>query len=404
MKDITPKKLKPKQKRSYSAASEAKAMGKHTGIKKLANGRFRARYFRGYDSATGKRVYPARTFDTEREARDWLASEWGAKGSSLVHGRGITVALYLDHWINTKAGIRGITRRSYKMAARKYIKPALGNIKLARLSAVQIESWQTELLKTLAPGTVQFARVVLHGALSSAYRKSIIRTNVIDATDGPAKAGIPKARIYPVTVEQALAIDALSDTVKYGVAFRIMLTCGLRPEEVIGLRWSDLELSAGRGHLRVRKVIQYVPGAAWEWGEPKTASGERSIVFPGSLATRLLEHRKAQLEAKLRTGGYWQENDLVICKPNGEPLRGSVLCYHFKKMLRQGGLPTEIRPYDLRHFFVTSSLAAEVDAKTVSREAGHSQVSFTLQRYGHVLPEMHEAACDKRERLLRNRK
>jgi integrase len=163
-------------------------------------------------------------------------------------------------------------------------------------------------------------------------------------------------------------------------------------------------LSANRGKLQVRRVIQHVPGKTWEWAEPKTANGERVIVFPGTLAAKITEHRKAQLEMKLRARSYWKDNDLVMCKPNGAPLRTSLLCHRFKKMLIRGGLPTEIRPYDLRHFFVTSSLAAEVDAKTVSREAGHSQVSFTLQRYGHVLPEMHEAACDKRERLLRNRK
>jgi len=379
-------------------------MGKHTGIKKLPNGRFRARYFRGYDSATGKRIYPARTFDTEREARDWLAAEWGAKGSSLVHGRSVTVGAYIDHWINTKPGIRGITKRSYKLVAKNYIKPMLGNIKLSRLSAVQVESWQSELLKTLAPATVAYARVILHGALKSAFRKTIIRTNVVNATDGPTKPGMPKAKLYPITIEQAVQIESLCDEGKYGIAFRLMLTCGLRPEEVMGLRWSDIELSASRGKLQVRRVIQYVSSGKWEWQEPKTASGERVIVFPGTFAARLTEHRKAQLEAKLRSGSCWRDNDLVLCKSDGEPFRGSVLCYHFKKLLKRGGLPMEIRPYDLRHFFVTSSLAADVDAKTVSREAGHSHVSFTLQRYGHVLPEMHEAACDKRERLLKNRK
>lgn len=379
-------------------------MAKHTGIKKLQNGRFRARYFRGYDSKTGKRVYPARTFDTEREARDWLASEWGAKGSQLVHGRGVAVAAYMEHWIDTKPGLREISRRTYRQVFNNYIKPTLGNIKLSRLSALQIESWQAELLKQFAPSTVGVARTILYGALQSALRKSIVRSNAVAATDGPSKKGMPKPQMYPVTVEQALQIDGLCGTEKYGLAFRLLLICGLRPEELIGLRWSDLELLGSRGKLQVRRVIQHVPGGGWKWEEPKTTSGERVVVFPGDLAKSLSEHRKAQLEAKLRAGACWQENDLVMCKPNGAPLRHSLLWTRFKKMLKAGGLPSAIKPYDMRHFFVTSSLAADVDAKTVSREAGHSQVSFTLQRYGHVLPEMHETACDKRERLLKRRK
>lgn len=376
---------------------------KHTGIKKLPNGRFRARYFRGYDSASGKRIYPARTFDTEREARDWLASEWAAKGSLEVHGRGVTVEAYMVHWIATKPGLRAISRRMYGQTFQRYIKRSLGNVKISRLSPIQIETWQTELLKRLAPSTVSVARAIFHGALQSAQRKGIVRGNVIDATDGPMKAGTPKAKLYPLTVDQAVQIDKLCEHEKYGLAFRLMIYCGLRPEEVVGLRWSDLDLTASRGRLEVKRVIQYQPGGTWEWDEPKTKSGERVIAYPSALVVKLAEHRRAQLESKLRAGAYWQEHDLVFCKPDGAPLRRSLLWHRFKEMLKAGKLPKEIRPYDLRHFFVTSSLQADVDAKTVSREAGHSQVSFTLQRYGHVLPEMHDAACDKREGLLKKR-
>lgn len=62
--------------------------------------------------------------------------------------------------------------------------------------------------------------------------------------------------------------------------------------------------------------------------------------------------------------------------------------------------PTHI---EVRHSFVTFSLLAGVDIKTVSQEAGHASVAFTLDHYGHVLKEMHEAASDKREQLLKSR-
>ena len=52
---------------------------------------------------------------------------------------------------------------------------------------------------------------------------------------------------------------------------------------------------------------------------------------------------------------------------------------------------------------MTFSLVAGVAAKTVSQEAGHASVAFTLDHYGHVLKEMHEAASDKREGLFKSR-
>jgi len=76
----------------------------------------------------------------------------------------------------------------------------------------------------------------------------------------------------------------------------------------------------------------------------------------------------------------------------------------FKVTAKRAGLPTSVRLYDLRHSFVTISRLAGVDPKTVvSREAGNASVAFTLDHYGHVLKEMHEAASDKREQLLRGR-
>lgn len=87
----------------------------------------------------------------------------------------------------------------------------------------------------------------------------------------------------------------------------------------------------------------------------------------------------------------------------GTPIRLCALQHEFRIVANRAGLPATVRPYDLRHSFVTFSLVAGVDPKTVSREAGHSTVAFTLDHYGHVLQEMHETASDKREQLLKGR-
>jgi len=150
-------------------------------------------------------------------------------------------------------------------------------------------------------------------------------------------------------------------------------------------------------------VIHTLRGGGWRWLEPKSKNGVRSIVFPGELAGKLAEYRKRQLEQKLRVGQCWKNNDLVFCTSLGSPIRPCVLENKFKAILKQAGLPNSIRLYDLRHSFVTFSLLAGVDPKTVSHEAGHATVGFTLDHYGHVLKEMHEGASGKREQLLNSR-
>jgi site-specific recombinase XerD len=105
----------------------------------------------------------------------------------------------------------------------------------------------------------------------------------------------------------------------------------------------------------------------------------------------------------MRGGQNWKSNELVFCSSIGTPIKLCALEQEFKATLKRAGLPGTLRLYDLRHSFVTFSLVAGVDAKTVSYEAGHSDVGFTLQVYGSVLNEMRETASDKREELFKSR-
>jgi integrase len=375
---------------------------KRTGVQKLQNGRFKARYFSGYDSATGKRVYPSRTFDRASDAHDWLCEERSARVSRSVEGRGLTVGAYLDHWLSTRLGLRENSRDSYRAVIEAQIKPSLGHLKLNRLAATHVETWQSELLRRVSSTTVSFARSVLYGALESARKKNMVRSNVVAATESPKKSKVTR---YPLSIDDALRFAAAChEGRRLGPLFEIMLTCGLRPEEAIGLQWAAIELSPERCVVRVERVIHHLKKGGWRWHQPKTLNSERAVVFHGELATRLLDHRKAQLEKKLKAGQNWQDNDLVFSDSLGAPIQYHAMRYHFKETLRRANLPMTIKPYDLRHFFVTSSLVAGVDAKTVSREAGHHKVAFTLDVYGHVLDETHEAAASMRAALLKSRR
>jgi integrase len=250
----------------------------------------------------------------------------------------------------------------------------------------------------------QFAEVVRRVvreelALKKAVRLGLIPANPVMSTDGPKR---PKPVRYPLTVEEALRFAAVCEPSRFGLFFLLSLASGLRPEECIGLRWPDLELGE-RGVVHVRRVIHALRGGGWRWHEPKTKNGARSVVFPGELAAKLREHRRRQLEQKLMAGPSWQNNDLVFCTSLGTPILTCALHHEFKTVAKRAGLPEAVSLYDLRHTFVTLSLVAGVDAKTVSQEAGHASVAFTLDHYGYVLKEMHEAASDKREQLLKER-
>lgn len=402
MNEKSPKTLQGKNGRPYSFPPEGGTMAKQPrGVKKLANGRYRARYFAGYNKA-GKRVYPARTFDLQSEALDWLAEERPSR-SGGANGYGLTVAVFLDQWLAMKHNLRSNSVRTYRCAIDKYIKPGLGSIRLRRLEAAQIDAWQGQLLKQkLAKATINGARSILFSACEKAVRMELLKRNPVTGTDGVGQGKAKPAR--HLSIDEAQQLISACDYVRFGVLFELTIRTGLRPEEVIGLTWGDLDLSGARGSLHVHRVVHHPEGGGWCWQEPKSESGKRTVLFPADLASRLTEHRRKQLEEKMKAGPSWQNNDLVFANHVGNPIRYCILRKHFKNLLAHAELPAEIVTHKLRHFFVTSGLASGVDLKTVSREVGHSKPSFTADHYGDVVPEMFEGACDKREQLLKRKR
>ena len=91
----------------------------------------------------------------------------------------------------------------------------------------------------------------------------------------------------------------------------------------------------------------------------------------------------------------------MFATPLGTPVDiANLRVRHFKPIIKRAELAENFTLYSLRHSFVTLSLLAGVEPKTVSEEAGHSSVSFTLDVYAHVLPSMKQNAAEKFEKLL----
>jgi integrase len=79
----------------------------------------------------------------------------------------------------------------------------------------------------------------------------------------------------------------------------------------------------------------------------------------------------------------WNAGDLVFCSEIGRPLNPKTIRDQFDSMLRKAELP-DIRFHDLRHTYAALSIAAGVDIFTLSRRMGHSTISVTADRYGHL--------------------
>jgi integrase len=177
----------------------------------------------------------------------------------------------------------------------------------------------------------------------------------------------------------------------------------MRRGEVLGLRWSDIDL-AGRRLTITRTLIttdverKGSPGMAW--GTPKTAKGRRQVALDDATVGALRAHRARQLEERLALGAGYNDQDLVVSATDGGPLHPKRLSYYFERQIKGLALP-RIRLHDLRHTHATLALRAGVHPRVVQERFGHANVSITLDTYSHVDLDMQAAAAARVAALIR---
>jgi integrase len=161
----------------------------------------------------------------------------------------------------------------------------------------------------------------------------------------------------------------------------------MRRGEVLGLRWSAVDLDAGVA--RVVVTLQKPRGGEVQYVAPKTDRSRRTISLPPSVVARLRQHRKDQAERRLLLGAAWSDTGLVCDRGDGEHLDPDGLSNAFSRYAVAAKVPGT-RLHDLRHAFATTLLAVGVHPKVVSEALGHASVAFTMDTYQHVLPTMGE--------------
>ncbi len=171
---------------------------------------------------------------------------------------------------------------------------------------------------------------------------------------------------------------------------------GMRRGEVLGLRWSDVDLAAAR--LSIQQTLLSV---AYEvvLSEPKTVKGRRSIALDAETVTALRDHRKRQLEERMAAGEAWEGSDAVFTDELGRPIHPDRFTILFVRLVESSGVE-RLTPHGLRHTHATVALQANRNPKVVSERLGHANVSITLDTYSHVTPAIEQDLADTVARLV----
>src|SRR6185312_16168306 len=334
------------------------------------------RIFQGRDE-NGKRQYSNKTIrGTKKDADRYLTGKLHDKDQGLnIEPSSISLDKYLTQWLENaaRARVRQRTFEDYEALLERYVRKPLGTIKLSNLRALDIQGLYNSMRdRELSPWVIRYTHAVLSSSLKQAVKWGMLHRNPAELVDLPR---LERKEMKAMSLEEVgRFLDAVKDT-RLAALFTFALATGMRPQEYLGLKWTDLDFKKGTATVRRALVWSHKKGGGWSFAEPRTSRSRRTLPLPASMVKALGQHRRRQGEDRLRAGSEWQDHGLVFCSRLGTPLSvPSLTKASFKPALVKAELPTTFRLYDLRHTHATMLLADGENPKVAAERLGHSTI------------------------------
>jgi integrase len=379
----------------------------------MAKGHIRARgpgawelkYDAGIDPVTGRRITKYKTVhgakrDAQRELRAILTA---IDGGTYADPSKLTVAEWLRQWLDeAQHSAARKTLERYREIVERHLVPALGAIALTKLQAILIQHYYVEALASgrrdgtggLSARTVNHHDRVLNVAMKRARALRLIPTNPVEDVSRPR---VEQHEMQVLEPAECTALLAAARDSRIFPIIVLTLGTGLRRGEVLGLRWSDIDLA--RGILIVQQSLEQTR-AGLAFKTPKTRKSRRTIALSPTLVEVLQAHRAKQAAERLALGMSRAPDGLTFTRLDGDPIWPDALTKEFGRIVRRANV-RRITFHGLRHTHATDLLRAGVHPKIASERLGHSTVGITLDTYSHATPSLQEDAAMRIDAALR---
>jgi integrase len=297
-----------------------------------------------------------------------------------------TVGDLLDRWLDhcDSIGRSPTTMRNYRSIVERAIRPELGNKRLSKLTAGDLDKLYAKLTaKGNAATTVRRVHALIGAALHSAERWDLVDKNVARRADPPP---VRAAQVKAPSPKDVQALLVAAEKVEPGLAVLLLLAAltGCRRGELCALRWSDVDFKAGT--LTIARSVYETAGGGW--GEKGTKSHQVRKIGLDDLALEALRRHRDATRATARELSLKIPPDAFLFSrsPVGsEPIRPDVLTKFTARMATKAKVDTHL--HALRRFSATQAISAGYDPVTVGGRLGHADPSITLRVYSHVLEQ-----------------
>ncbi|MFF2437953.1 tyrosine recombinase XerC [Streptomyces sp. NPDC058107] len=366
--------------------------------------RYRAVVDAGQDE-NGRRIQLTITKDTKtavKEERDRILHQRSA-GTFIAPSK-VTLGEWLEQWLEYKRrDVEETTIRTYRLAL-VHVVDRLGHLRLQELTEDHIQEFVDEVVTNgrrrggepgtrLAVSTVEGILTRLREALGRAVVRKLIATSpaqyvrvalVDKKTDKRERDTVKPWTVAEVqTFVRGMEQDRL-------FAPLLLSLMGLRPAEVCGQRWTDVDLSAGI--LEITTTRTMIGNHRVLEKDTKTASGERALPLPQGPWEALRRFRDQQAAERLAAGEAYTETGYIVVNELGLPLNTRQLREYAYRLMRELGL-RQVRLYDARHSVLKALAVSGVPDVILAAWAGHTNAAFTKRKYVSIEAEDMRAAA-----------
>lgn len=354
-------------------------------------------YHVGYDSK-GKRIRKTRTVQAKNktEAEKLLAKfivEVDA-GKHITPTK-TTFGEYVHLWkIEKEKAVSPSTMENYNYDLKNYILPKFEDYKLKDITHIYINDFLKELENEgLKSATIKRKYNLLNSIFKMIEKDDLLPTNPMKKVEVP-KVQHKEGDVYNSKELKELFLLLNEDNNKQmALIVKLALKTGMRKGELLGLQWSDIDFSTNTIHIK--RSLSYTKDKGYFLKEPKTKGSNRKVAPPRKLMEELKKHIYIKKTERMEAKELWEggKYEFVFSTDLGKPLNLDYVNKWWNRFLKRTGFK-KIRFHDLRHTASTDLINRGANIHSISKRLGHSNITTTLNIYGHYLEEADQKIAD----------
>jgi integrase len=345
------------------------------------SGKWKLRVYTGRDGRH-RPTYLSRNFTGTRRQAESALSKLVAdvERRQAITNHGGSVRDLLTRWLADIEPIRApSTMREHRRSVERNILPAIGSVRLDRLTTRHLDDLYRSLLaQGLSPGSVRRHHAILSAALRRAVKWDWLASNPADRASPP---GLTRHVTTAPSTEavQRLVVAAQEKGPVLAAAVVLAAVTGARRGELCALRWSDVDWQ--RRTLTFARSLTVIRKQASE-GPTKTYQ-RRDIAIDDALGAFISE-RQVEQQAYAETVGVELVKDPYLLSRSSDgamPCLPDGLTHAYSRLAAKTGVGGHF--HELRHYAATRSVASGADVRTVACRLGHADPSTPPRIYAH---------------------